>query len=204
MGGVAMESPDHTDTAEKSLLSGSTALLVVDVQVAAVARGPYRRDVVLDNIRTLVDACRGNGVEVVYVQHDGLPGEDEEPGTEGWEIQGSIHPAPGEKVVRKRFNSAFRETDLRSHLKDQGIDTLIVVGIQTEYCVDTTCRVAFEHGFAVVMPEWTNTTFDNGSLSAGEVYDLFNRRIFPGRFATVPSMPEVLQALTSRRGGDDL
>lgn len=175
-----------------SLDPRAAALLVVDVQEAAVARGPYRVEEVLGNIASLVGACRSAGVEVVYVQHDGLPGEDEEPGTQGWEIHAPIGPAPGERVLRKRFNSAFRSTDLRSYLRGRGVETLLVVGIQTEYCVDTTCRVAFEHGFTVVVPEMTNTTFDNGDVPAWHVHEMVNRRILAGRFALAPTMGEAL------------
>ncbi|MGD2068226.1 MAG: cysteine hydrolase family protein [Gemmatimonadota bacterium] len=173
------------------------ALLVVDVQEAAVALGPYQGEVVLANIAALVDACRSNDVEVVHVQHDGDPGEDTEPGTEGWRIHAPVAPAPGEKVVRKRYNSAFRGTSLRSYLDARGIDTLILVGLQTEYCVDTTCRVAFEHGYRVVMPEMTNSTYDNGELTAEEVHELFNRRIFEGRFAAVPSLESALREISA-------
>ena len=187
---------------QTSLPEGLTALLVVDVQEEAVALGPYRRDEVLGNITRLIGACRSAGVEVIHVQHEDEPGSALAPGSPGWEIHAAVRPAPGERVVRKRFNSAFRDTDLRSYLQERGIRTLIVVGIQTEYCVDTTCRVAFEHGFEVVMPEMTNTTYDNGDLSAAQVHEYHNRRIFEGRFATMPSMPEVLEAIQgmARRG----
>jgi nicotinamidase-related amidase len=168
---------------------------VVDVQAAAVARGPYLGDAVLENIARLIAAARRAGVEVIYVQHDGEPGSREEPGTAGWEIHAAIGPEPGEKVVRKRFNSAFRETDLRSYLEERGIGTLVLVGIQTEYCVDTTCRVAFENGYDVVVPEMTNTTYDNGELTAKQIYEYHNRRIFDGRFAALRSMAETLDAI---------
>lgn len=132
---------------------------------------------------------------MVYVQHDEKPGTDGEPGSKGWEIHAAVLPAPGEKIVRKCFNSAFRETDFQAYLDERGISTLIVVGIQTEYCVDTTVRVAFENGFAVIVPEMTNTTYDNGELTAGQIYDFHNRRIFDGRFAALRSMTETLQAV---------
>jgi nicotinamidase-related amidase len=173
----------------------SLALLIVDVQNEAVALGPYRSNEVLENIARLIEACRRAGVEVVHVQHDDGPGSALEAGSSGWEIHSTVRPAPGEKVVHKRHNSAFRDTDLRSYLRERGIRTLILVGIQTEYCVDTTCRVAFEHGFEVVMPEMTNTTYDNGELTAAQVHAYHNRRIFEGRFATMPSMPEALEAI---------
>jgi len=162
-----------------------------------VARGPYRGDDVLQNIKLLVAACRGAGVEVIYVQHDGEPGGDEEPETPGWEIHGGIAPRAGEKVVRKRFNSAFRGTDLRMHLDTRGVSALILVGIQTEYCVDTTCRVAFEHGYGLIMPELTNTTYDSDTLSGRQIYEHHNERIFRSRFASVPTMAEALEALSS-------
>ncbi len=173
----------------------STVLLVVDVQAGAVGQGPYRCDEVLANIGALIDRCRAGGVEVVYVQHDGKSGEDEEPGTPGWEIHPAVGPASDERVVRKRFNSAFRSTDLESYLRSRGIETLILVGIQTEYCVDTSCRVAFELGFRVIMPELTNTTFDNGDISAAQIHEMYNRRIWADRFAAVPSMSSTLDAL---------
>ena len=179
----------------------STALLVVDVQNEAVAKGPYRADEVLANIATLIAACRAAGVEVIYVQHDEEPGTDGAPGTEGWEIHASMRPAEGEKVVRKRYNSAFRETELEAYLEERSIDTLIVTGIQTEYCVDTTVRVAFEYGFGVVIPEWTNTTYDNGEVKASQIYELHNRRIFDGRFATLRSMEETVELIRSNAPG---
>lgn len=171
------------------------ALLIVDVQAGAVARGPYEGDLVLANIERLVDSCRANAVEVIYVQHDGLPGEEEEPGTPGWEIYDGIAPRPLERVIRKTSNSAFRGTDLRAHLEERGVQTLIVVGIQTEYCVDTTVRVAFEHGFDVLLPEMTNTTFDRGELSARQIHDHYHREIFDGRFGGVVSMDRALDLI---------
>lgn len=170
------------------------AVLVVDVQETAVARGPYRGGVVLENIAELIAASRRAGVEVIYVQHEEPEGEFA-PGSKGWEIHAAIGPDAHEKVVRKRFNSAFRETDLQSHLEERGISTLILVGMQTEYCIDTTCRVAFENGFAVIIPEMTNTTFDNGELTARQIYNFHNERIFDGRFAALRSMSETLWAI---------
>lgn len=184
--------------------TGATALLVVDVQRGLVDAGPWAADEVLGNIAALIAACRGAGVEVVHVQHDGQPGEPEEPGTHGWEIHPAVRPAPGEKLVRKRFNSAFRGTDLLDHLRAREIGRLIVIGMQTEYCIDTTCRVAFEHGFRLVMPEMTNTTLDSGELTGRQIQEHFNRRIFAGRFASAPTMTDALRIIeeAGRAEGD--
>ena len=93
------------------------------------------------------------------------------------------------------FRCRYLRGYLQAYLDERGIGTLIVVGIQTEYCVDTTVRVAFENGLAVVVPEMTNTTYDNGELTASQIYDFHNRRIFDGRFAALRSIPETLEAV---------
>jgi nicotinamidase-related amidase len=175
---------------------GLPALLVVDVQEDAVARRPYEVDRVIGNIGELLAAWRTSGADVVFVQHDGRRGEPEEPNTAGWEIHDRVAPLAEEPVFRKRFNSAFRGTELDSYLRSRGIDTLVIVGIQTEYCVDTTVRVAFELAYTVIVPEMTNTTFDNGSVPAGDIYEMVNTRIWDRRFASVVPLDEALRLVT--------
>ena len=174
------------------------ALLIVDVQEAAVALGPLRGAEVVRNIGALAAASRTAGLDVIYVQHDGAPGEDTEPGTPGWPIHAAIAPRSDEVVVRKRFNSAFRETDLRDRLVDRGVDTLVLTGVQTEYCVDTTCRVAFEYGFRVIVPDWGHTTYDNGNVSAEALHALYTWRIWDARFAQVLTVERTLDRIRSR------
>lgn len=176
-------------------MTSGLALLIVDVQEGAVRREPWRIEEVLENLRTLTNRARASHVPVIYVQHDGAPGDIEEPFTPGWEICASIAPEEGERVIRKRFNSAFRDTMLDDELRAAAIGRLIVTGIQTEYCVDTTIRVAFELGYDVVLPELTNTTWDNGPIPAASIYELFNRRIFDERFARVVPMADALALL---------
>lgn len=167
-----------------------TALLIIDVQTAAVAAGPYEVDRVMDHIATLLETARAAGTPVIHVQHDGKPGEAEEPHTPGWEIHPRVAPVSGEPVFRKRFNSAFLGSGLHDHLQREGIRRLVLVGIQTEYCVDTSIRVGFELGYTIILPELTNTTVDNGSIPAREIYTLFNRRIFADRFASLVTMEQ--------------
>ena len=59
------------------------------------------------------------------------------------------------------------------------------------YVQDTTRRVAFEKGYKLIMPEETNTTFDNGNLPACEIYKYHNLNIFKDRFSEVKSLDEI-------------
>jgi nicotinamidase-related amidase len=171
-----------------------TLLLIVDVQNAIADQKPYMFDKVLANIKTLLEHYRKKILPVIFIQHDDGIGSELEVNTYGWEIVKDIAPLPGERVIAKRFNSAFRETGLEKELHDMQIQKLIVVGLQTEYCIDTTIRVAFEKGFDVIIPEATNTTIDGKFLKAKDIFD-HHHHLFNNRFGRIVEIEEVLKEL---------
>ena len=61
----------------------------------------------------------------------------------------------------------------------------------TDYCIDATCKAAFEHGFKVVIPKQTNTTFDNEYLTGEKLYEYYNYKIWDKRFARVIAVEEL-------------
>ena len=80
------------------------------------------------------------------------------------------------------------------------ITSLVLVGIQTAYCLDTTYGVAFEFGYRVVVPACGHTTFDNGGLTATQIHTFYHERILAGRFA---EMVPIEVALGRLGGGDE-
>lgn len=172
-----------------------TALLVIDVQNILVSEKPFAVNEIIQNIKTLITASRENNIEVIYVQHCGKEGSGIEKNSIGWQIYDEIKPNPDEKVILKNYNSSFKETDLYDYLKTQEIDELIITGMQTEYCIDTSIKVAFEFGFKIIIPEKTNTTFDNGNLSAETLYNYYNYNIFNNRFGIVSSIEETIKKI---------
>lgn len=80
-------------------------------------------------------------------------------------------------------------------MESKNIDTIILTGLQTEYCIDATCKSAFEHEYKIIIPEETNTTFDNEYLSGEKLYEFYNYKIWSNRFARVLSMNEVTEML---------
>jgi nicotinamidase-related amidase len=158
-----------------------TALLVIDVQEGTAADKPHHLESLVGGINTLVDRFRVAGAPVIFVRHEG----------EG-EFVG-IFPKGDEKVIRKKFNSAFRDTDLKDHLSWLNIDRLVVTGMQTDYCIDTTVRVAFELGFKVVVPEGLHSTADSGALKAEQII-AHHQGIWKVRFAEVLAPDKVMPA----------
>lgn len=170
-------------------------LLVVDVQNALLKEHPYNEQKVIENIRKLILTARNNNKEVLYVRHDDGKGTEFEQGTYGWQIYEDIAPNSSEVIIEKQYNSAFVKTDLKGYLVSKDIDTIILVGLQTEYCIDATCKSAFEHGYKIIIPEETNTTFDNEYLSGERLYEFYNYKIWNNRFARLLPIDEVTKVL---------
>ncbi|MBE6072495.1 MAG: cysteine hydrolase [Clostridium butyricum] len=173
----------------------NVALMIVDVQKRLIDYHPYNERKVIENIKKLILTARNNGQEVIYVRHDDGEGSELAKGTEGWQIYDEILPNSYEKIFDKKFNSAFIKTGLKEYLESKNIDTIILTGLQTEYCIDATCKSAFEHEYKVIIPEETNTTFDNEYLPGEKLYEFFNYNIWNNRFARVLSMDEVIEIL---------
>ena len=170
------------------------ALLIIDFQNSLVEEKPFRIETITKNIKTLLEACREKNIEVIYVQHEEDDGEFKR-GSEGWKIFNEIAPIDGEKIISKRYNSAFKETELKDYLQSKDIDELIMVGMQTEYCFDTSCKVAFEYGYKVIIPEMTNTTFDNEFMTGEKIYNYYNFKIFKDRFAKIDTVDNIIANL---------
>jgi len=168
----------------------NTILLVVDVQNVLIESRPYNTRKVIDNIKKLIKSARKNNIEIVYVRHEEA-GTPFEKGTLGWKIYNEVKPTDDEAIFDKNFNSAFLKTGLKAYLDSKFIKNIILVGLRTEYCVDATCKSAFDLGYNIIIPEETNTTFGNEYLSGKNVYKFYNFEIWNNRFAKVISMAEV-------------
>ncbi len=174
------------------------ALLIVDFQTGLVKEQPYNLPKVVENLKTLIKGCREKAIEIIYLQHNDPPGEGLEKNTKNWEIYPAIAPLPTEMIFEKNYNSGFKETGLKEYLWSKRIGTLVITGMQTDYCVDATIKVAFEFGFKVIIPENTNTTIDNARIKASQLYEYYNYHVFHNRYGVVESMTETLKRLIAR------
>lgn len=89
----------------------------------------------------------------------------------------------------------LKASELREYLENKKIDTIILVGLQTEYCMDATLKSAFDYEYKIIIPEETNSTFDNEYLSGEKLYKFYNYKIWDKRFADVLSIDEAIKIL---------
>jgi nicotinamidase-related amidase len=169
----------------------SIALVVIDVQQGMFRDPlrPYRRAELLACIRALQDRARADGIPVLTVQHAGPPGDALARDGSGFAVHPDVAPRPGEDVVVKDRCDAFLGTGLDARLRALGIGRLVIAGMQTEYCVDTTTRAAFAHGYKVTLASDAHTTFDSKVLKAADIVAHHNTVLRD--FATVVPAAEI-------------
>ncbi len=131
----------------------TTALLIIDVQndyfpggamevVGATAAGTQAA--------RLLGAFRLQARPVIHIQHIAARAGATFflPNTVGAEIHDLVHPVHGEPTFQKHFPNSFRETPLLEHLRSTNIARLVIAGMMTHMCIDTTTRAAADLGFA--------------------------------------------------------
>lgn len=116
-------------------------------------------------IAEILERARSAGAMVIHVRNNGGEDDPDAPGTTGWEL---VHEAAGnEAVVDKRTPDAFAGTGLGSLLADAR--EVVVVGMQSEYCVRETSLAALERGLAVVLAQGAHATYGDEERTAAEI-----------------------------------
>ena len=173
-------------------------LIVIDMQKALLDEALYNLHGLLENVVKLIDTARANQAEVIYVQHDAGPGTGFSEGDEGFAIADEVSPNAGEKVFVKKINSCFGNKDFTAYLEESKDEDLMIVGLQTNFCIDATVKSAFERGYYVVVPEGTNSTFDNPYMTGEVTCAYYFNEVWPGLFADCVSLDEAVALLEGR------
>lgn len=151
---------------------------------------PHSADLVLSNVCLLIKKARQAQVPVFFARHigpDDSPSSEQSPLTQL--IPEMSVNAEHDIVFIKKYPSCFRDTSLQRQLSKRGIKQLVIAGMITEFCVDTTCRAARELGFRTVLISDAHTTMDNNYLSATEITNHHNTTL-AGPFVTLATAPD--------------
>ncbi|WP_433162770.1 isochorismatase family protein [Kribbella sp. CA-247076] len=189
-----------------------TALIVIDVQESFRVRPNWQavnRPDIAERVDRLVRAARDKGDLVVWVLHT-------EPGTGGAfdpvnghvRLIDGLEPLPTELVMTKTSHNAFTTTHLQQYLTQHGVTEVVISGIRTEQCCETTARVASDLGYDVVfvteatattpLPHWTmpadasleEVLADPRTLTP-ELVTERTEYALAGRFATIRTLDEL-------------
>ncbi len=158
-----------------------TAFLVIDMTNDFLAPGfpmesPEGRELI-PRLNALAEACRARGIPVIYTSHAHDPegsdmgrmadvfrnvreGRMLRAGTAGAELYPEIARQPSDWLLIKTRYSAFQNTSLDATLRGKGIDTVIIGGVATNVCCESTAREAFFRDYKVVFLSDGTATFD--------------------------------------------
>ncbi len=152
-----------------------TALLVIDVQQGLCEgnHGTFESQLVIDRINKVSAKARAAGAVVVFIQHESKSGYLEFE-SRAWQLARGLHAEPTDLRIRKTTPDSFHRTGLDDLFKQRGVTDLVVCGMQTEFCVDTTIRRALALGYPVVLVADAHTTESNEHLSAAQIIQHHN------------------------------
>jgi nicotinamidase-related amidase len=174
------------------------ALLVIDVQESFRAReswSSFANPAIAEQVQQLVDAARAAGDLVFWVLH-AEPGSGTvfDPARGHVRLMTELDRRPDESILVKTSINAFTTTNLAQQLVQRGIRELVVCGIRTEQCCETTARLAYDLGFAVTFVTDATTTSPAGSLSAAQIIERTEQVLREREFATIASTAELVAA----------
>ena len=218
--GIMME-PEILDDLGERAAPAHTALLIVDMQNDFCLKGfgadRAGRDIspaaaIIPSIARLLAAARSAGVAIAHVGFSTLKDHrsDSGPwlaqrrrssfssdrlcveGTEGAAFVNELSPAAGEYVVLKHRYSAFTGTSLDALLRSQSIKTVVVTGVSTNACVESTARAAFDLNYYVCVPPECVASW-NQALHEATLANVNHR------LGLTPSMEDIMKAWDGRR-----
>ncbi len=178
----------------------SRALLVIDVQDSFRSRPEWddmQNPQIADQVGRLVDAARAAGDRVVWVLH-AEPGSDTvfDPVQGYVQVVSDLKPAADEPIVVKTSINAFTTTNLQQQLVQHGVREVVICGIRTEQCCETTARVASDLGFDVTFVTDATTTSGIEGLPAEQIIDRTERVLREREFATIATTDAMVASMT--------
>ena len=147
------------------------ALLLIDIQDIYFTPGPmllHKPRCAAKNAARTLEKFRSEGKTVIHVRHN-------------FKVLSGIHslvkPIEGEKIIHKEYPSSFLGTELREYLQENEITDLVVAGMMSHMCVDTTVRACQDYGYNVTLIDDACTTMslkhDGKKIDAETVHAVY-------------------------------
>ena len=183
-------------------LPSNTALVIIDVQqgLDEPSLGPRCNLKAEQYMVRLLEVWRKQGHPVIHIQHLSTdPDSPLRPELPGCNFKAEVMPKEGERIFQKRVNSAFIGTGLEAYLNEQGLNTLVLIGLTTNQCVSTTARMAGNLGFETYVVSDATAAFDlidqHGQHFKAEDVHAISLASLHEEFATVLNTKELLELI---------
>lgn len=156
----------------------TSALLIIDLQQGLCSGEEAAYDIanVLARINRLADRARQADVPVLLIQHEEADGPLQR-GSAAWQLADGLEVGETDLRMAKTTPNSFHGTALKPLLDERRVDVLVICGLQTQFCVDTTVRQALALGYAVVLASDAHSTPGSPGLSPQQVITHHNQTL---------------------------
>ncbi len=165
------------------------ALLIIDIQnFYFPGEGPSLVNAVQASevAKNVLQICRFNKIPVIHVRHESK---------KGFEIHKNVEPFPSEKVITKTEVNSFEGTDLLAYLKENHINRLLVIGMQTQMCLEAAVRAGHDYGFECIVVQdacaTRDLTFAGRIIQAADVHASTLASLRDGGYARIINFDEL-------------
>ncbi|UTB80152.1 cysteine hydrolase family protein [Staphylococcus carnosus] len=158
------------------------ALIIIDIQNDYFKGGNmelFKPEAALENVLKLEQRFKKDNQPILYIQHineDSNAGFFIE-GTEGVELRKELNPSEKDDIIVKHYPNSFLDTNLQSKLKELDAEQLVICGMMTHMCIDSTTRAAAELGYQPILIEDATATrsleYSENKVNAEQVQTIF-------------------------------
>lgn len=158
------------------------ALIIIDIQNDYFKGGNmelFKPEATLENVLQLEQRFKKDNQPILYIQHineDSNAGFFIE-GTEGVELRNELNPSEKDDIIVKHYPNSFLDTNLQSKLKELDAEQLVICGMMTHMCIDSTTRAAAELGYQPILIEDATATrsleYSENKVNAEQVQTSF-------------------------------
>lgn len=149
-----------------------TALIIIDMQTGILEDADYPivfKDQLISNINRLIKNADKNDILTIFIRHTEAQGTPLEINAPGWQITPQLIQPKEAFFIDKHTPDSFHQTQLKKLLDENRISKIIIAGVQTDYCIDTTCRRAFSLGYQTILVSDAHSTCDSQYLKAAQI-----------------------------------
>ncbi len=177
------------------MADNKTALVIIHVQMAffQAPKPLHRADALLKTIQGLIAKARASHIPIIYVQSNASGDLEWMNSTPLKNIHADIEPIESDLVIQDWQSDIFAEATLPAELEAQGIKKLILTGLQTEYCINNSCRSGASRGYDITLVSDAHSTFDSDTQTAKQIIDQYEKDL--GKLVTVKRAKDI--SLTS-------
>jgi len=170
-----------------------TALLIVDIQdfyFPGEGPGLFHAEEASLAAKDVLGIFRDQKQLVVHVRHQS---------NKGFEIRSNVAPISGEKVITKQEVNSFQKTDLQEYLKSNAINRLVIIGMQTQMCLEGAVRAAHDLGYDCIVVQDACATrdlkFGDKMVKAEDVQTAVLATFKDGRYARVIDLKDFKETI---------